>query len=471
MKIIPLASRAAAPRPMGRRRVNPPRIIVLTFALAILAGTALLTLPVSTAGEKPLNWINALFIATSAICVTGLSVVDIGTTLTHFGQCVVLGLIQVGGLGIMTLSCAFLLLLGRRLSFRDQIVVKESLARGRLSSLHGLIGSIIATTLVVEAAGAVILYARLRHARGYPPLKALYHSVFHSVSAFCNAGFGLYPDNLERFSRDWTATATLGALIVIGGLGFAVIHNILGYRFWEKDRAARGALSMQTKTVLAVTAALIAFGTVCFLGLEWNSSLRNYSLPDKILNSLFHSVTPRTAGFNTLPMNAIGSPALFITIILMFIGASPGSTGGGIKTCTLAILIASSRAIMRGRSEVRLMKRSVEPKIVAEAVCVTFFAVCLVILVCTLLLVTERNLVTDTPGKGHLMHLLFETVSAFGTVGLSTGVTPMLTAWGKLLIVLTMFAGRVGPLTLALIIMRRVSPPMVHFPEEEIMIG
>jgi len=470
---IRLASSAPldAPRPRTRKNVNPSRIIVSTFALAILLGTALLSLPAAAAGGAALSWLDALFLATSAVCVTGMSLFDIGETLSPFGTCVVLALVQIGGLGIMTLSCSFLLLLGRRLCFRDQLVVKESFDRCRISSLRGLITSIVLTTLAFECAVALVLGAHFRRAYDYAPLRAISHGVFHSVSAFCNAGFTLYPTSLERFNCDWVVLATCGTLLVAGGLGFVVIHNLSGYRFWRRGHAARGVLSMQTRTVLATTGALAALMAACVLGLEWNSALGGFSVPGKLLNALFHAVTPRSAGFHTVSMEAMGSPTLFVTIIMMFIGASPGSTGGGIKTCTLAVLIAASIAILRGREEVRLMKRSVEPRAVSEAICVTFFAALLVILVCTLLLITERGLATDSPEKGHLLCLLFETVSAFGMAGLSTGITPALTAWGRILLVLTMFAGRVGPLTLALIIMRRERPPVIHYPEESIMIG
>jgi len=468
---MPLRTEHDLTRLQKRKAINPPRIIVLSFASAIVIGTILLKLPLSTASGQVISIVDALFIATSATCVTGLTVLDIGSTLTHFGQLIVLGLIQAGGLGIMTLSTAFLVLLGRRLSFAERLVVTDSLAPTPLGGLKPLIGSVILVTFACELGGTLILCFHFQKCLGLSLHRAFYHALFHSISAFCNAGFSLYPDNLGGFSRDYVTVITLGSLIVIGGLGFVVIYDLMRHRFWMRNRATRGKLSLQTKTVLLTSALLILVLGSCVLALEWNVTLKGFTVPEKILNSFFHAVTPRTAGFNTLPVGAMGNPVLFITLFMMFVGASPGSTGGGIKTCTLAVLIATSLSIIRGRGEVRLMKRSLGQKTIAEALCVTFFASCLVIVVCTLLLITESARAIDTPQKGPVIHFFFETISAFGTVGLSTGVTPSLTTWGKILIIITMFTGRVGPLTLALIIARRRRPVSVRYAEEEMMIG
>ena len=455
----------------SRRPLNPPRIIVLSFAVVILAGTALLMLPQASTGGESIGFTDALFTATSATCVTGLIVLDTGSNFTHFGQLVILVLIQAGGLGIMTMSTAFLLMLGKRLSGREHVVVKNTIARGRIGSLRMLIGYVILITFTSEFIGAIILYLRLLQVTDFSPYRAFYHAVFHSVSAFCNAGFSLYPDSLFMFRKDRVIILTMAVLIIVGGLGFIVNYNLIGIRFWTRNKLRRGKLSLQTRTVLVTSAALTLVMGICFLALEWGGDLNGLSLPDKLLNAFFHAVTPRTAGFNTLPVSSMSNPVLFITIVMMFIGASPGSTGGGIKTCTLAVLIATSRAIVAGRRDVRLMKRTLSQKVVKEAICVAFFAVATIIIVCTLLLITERGLVIYTPEKGHLMKLLFETVSAFGTVGLTTGITPSLTTWGRLIITFTMFIGRLGPLTLALIIARKEAAGLIHYPEEDVMIG
>lgn len=468
---MPLRTEHDLARLQKRKAINPPRIIVLSFASAIVIGTILLKLPLSAASGQVISTVDALFIATSTTCVTGLTVLDIGTTLTHFGQLIVLGLIQAGGLGIMTLSTAFLILFGKRLSFAERLVATDSLAPTPLGSLKPFIGSVMLVTFVCELGGAAILCLHFHKCLGLSLHRAFYHALFHCISAFCNAGFSLYPDNLGRFSRDYITVITLGSLIIIGGLGFVVIYDLMRHRFWMRNRATRGKLSLQAKTVLLTSALLILVMGSCILALEWNVTLKGFTVPEKILNSFFHAVTPRTAGFNTLPVGAMGNPVLFITLFMMFVGASPGSTGGGIKTCTLAVLIATSLSIIRGRGEVRLMKRSLGQKTIAEALCVTFFAACLVIVVCTLLLITESARAIDTPQKGPVIHFFFETISAFGTVGLSTGVTPSLTTGGKILIIITMFTGRVGPLTLALIIARRRRPAAVHYAEEEMMIG
>jgi trk system potassium uptake protein TrkH len=462
--------RDSAPLPK-RKAINPPRIIVLSFASAVAIGAILLKLPLAAAGGRAISTIDALFIATSATCVTGLTVLNIGTSLSHFGQLVVLILIQAGGLGIMTLSTAFMVIFGRRLSFAERLVATDSLAPTPLSSMKSLIGSVLLVTFTCELVGAAILCLHFQKHLGYSLYQALYYAIFHCISAFCNAGFSLYSDNLRRFSRDYVTIATLGSLIVIGGLGFVVIYDLMRYRFWMRNRTIRGRISLQTKIAILISALLILVMGACVLTLEWNATLKQFTVPEKILNSFFHAVTPRTAGFNTIPVYAMGNAVLFITLFMMFVGASPGSTGGGIKTCTLAVIIATSLSLIRGDGEVRLMKRSLGQKTVAEALCVTFFAACLVIVVCALLLIVESDRTIGVPEKGPFLSFLFETVSAVGTVGLSTGATPSLSIWGKAIIIVAMFTGRVGPLTLALIIARRRRSAAVRYAEEDVMIG
>lgn len=462
---------SAAHRSTRRRAVSPPRIIVMSFGIAILLGALLLMLPAASKDGESIGFVDALFTSTSATCVTGLIVLDTGSHFSRFGQVVIISLVQAGGLGIMTMSTSFLLLLGRRLSFREHVVVQNAIAKGKIGSLRVLVKYVILFTFTFEFIGAVVLYLRLKEVADLTPYQAFYHGAFHSISAFCNAGFSLYSDSLFGFRKDGVILLTMTGLIIAGGLGFVVLYNLISFRFWRRSRPARGKLSLQTRVVLITSAVLTALMGLCFLGLEWDRTLEGFSFADKMLNTFFHAVTPRTAGFNTLPVSAMSNPVLFVTMIMMFIGASPGSTGGGIKTCTLAVLIATSRAIVGGRGEVRLMKRALSNKVVKEAICVALFAMAVVLVVGTLLLITEKELVIYTAEKGHLMKLLFETVSAFGTVGLSTGVTPSLTTWGRLLISLTMFTGRLGPLTLALIIARKGTRALVHYPEEDVMIG
>jgi trk system potassium uptake protein TrkH len=325
-------------------------------------------------------------------------------------------------------------------------------------------------TITFEFIGAIILTLHFRSAVGLTPFQAFYHGVFHSISAFCNAGFSLYSDNLLGYQRDATVIVVMGLLIVIGGLGFVVIYNLINFRFWLINRQLKGKLSLQTKTVLISSGLLIAFFMAFFLLLEWGGAMTRLSPVYKFCNAFFHAVTPRTAGFNTLPVTSLSNAVLFVTLVMMFVGASPGSTGGGIKTCTLAVLLATSRAIVRGKKEVTLFRRTVSYKVVQEAICVAIFALVVIAVVCTCLLVTERNL-SYLPEKGLLLKLLFEVFSAFGTVGLSMGITPSLSVLGKLLIVMTMFIGRLGPLTLALIISRKEAEAVLHYPDEDMMIG
>ena len=455
----------------GGRRINPPKVVAVSFLTAILFGSLLLELPFATSSRKSLPYIDALFTATSATCVTGLIVKDTGKDFSPFGQVVILLLIQMGGLGIMTMSTFFLLLFGRRISLRDSITVRTSLGGKDVRSTSELVKHALLLTFAVEMLGGAILFWRFHcGADNLAAGKAAYHAIFHAISAFCNAGFSLY--NTSLVGKESLVVLTMAALVICGGWGFLVVYNILNLRLWKKDKVVRGRLSLQSRIVLWATAGLLAVGFIAFLIFEWNRGMAGQPLPRRLLNSFFCAVTPRTAGFNTVPYDRMSGSGLLVSMFLMFIGASPGSTGGGIKTCTFVVLLATSYAIMRGKRDTVLFRRTIPSRVVQEAIAVALISLLFVSLATVALTASERSKEEWTAGgSGFVARTAFEVFSAFGTVGLSTGITPHLSIAGKIIITLTMFVGRIGPLTLALIVAAREVTPSVEYPEEAIMIG
>ena len=450
---------------------RPEWIAVKTFAAAILVGTALLTTPYATKRGDWQDPLAALFTATSATCVTGLTVVDTGSDLSLFGQIVVLALIQLGGLGIMTLGTFLLVLTGRRLRMQDEFILMDSLGTEGVRGLRSLLARTVLFTVALETVSASILAHRFISAHGYSPTEAVYHGVFHSISAFCNAGFSLYSSSLMGLRTDRTVVLVITCLIVLGGVGFLVLYNVSSLKIWRRDRLSRGKLTLHSKIVLASSAALIALGTLAFLLLESDRTLLALSWPDRLLCSVFQAVTPRTAGFNVVDMADVEPATSFLSMVLMFIGGSPASTAGGIKTTTLIVLALTVVTMVRGREDTELYHRAVPIKIVREALSIFLLSLLCILVFFFILLVSEEPDATGCTGPA-TTDLLFETVSAFGTVGLSTGITPDLSAGGKLALVLCMFVGRLGPLTMALIIGGRdLSPTAVRFPEEEVVVG
>lgn len=452
-------------------KINAPKIVAISFLSAIIVGTILLSLPFATKTPGCMPIIDALFTATSAICVTGLIVVDTGTYFTHFGQLVILMLIQIGGLGIMTLSTFFLVLLGKRLQMKDIFVIEGTLGKEMVHGVKGLVKYILIVTFAFEFIGAAVLCWRLVTYADYPVLKAVYHSLFHSVSAFCNAGFSLYSDSLTRFRDDWVIMAVMGVLIVFGGLGFLVLLNLNTYKFWRKDKLSGGRLKFQTKIVLTITVILLLLGLFSILALEWNKSLDGLTTNGKIIGATFHAVTPRTAGFNVLPVANMSLATLCLMLFLMFIGASPGSTGGGIKTSTFMVLFANAKSIIRGEHEVNLFNRTIPKRIIQEATSIIGISITLVFIFAMGLLVSEGYKWGLATTKSGFIKILFETVSAFSNVGLSTGITSSLSSVGKLIIIVTMFIGRISPLMMALIVGRRAEVAAIGYPMETVMVG
>ncbi|MED1467822.1 TrkH family potassium uptake protein [Bacillus salipaludis] len=438
--------------------LDPPKVLVLGFALIILIGALLLTMPISTTNGQGLSFLNALFTATSATCVTGLVVVDTGTTFTIFGQLVILFMIQIGGLGFMTFATLFAFLIGKRISLKERILLQESLNNLSMEGIVRLARRILIFTAVIELAGAILL--TLRFSLDMPLGKAIYFGIFHSISNFNNAGFDLMGEfhSLTSYVDDPTVVLTICSLITLGGIGFIVMNEIYEFRVSKR-------LSLHTKVVLMTSLFLLVVGTIGVFSFEYANpkTLKPLSFLGKFLGALFQSVTARTAGANTISIGDMTHPSLFLIIILMFIGASPGSTGGGIKTTTFTTLIGAVWSQIRGKEDVIFYRQRIVYETIYKAITVAFSGLFLVVVITMLLTITET-------GKDFLM-ILFEATSAFATVGLSMGLTPELSHVGKGLIIFTMFAGRVGPLTIAFAVTMRRNPDAFRYPKGKIMIG
>lgn len=438
------------------------RVILLSFLLAILCGTFLLTLPFTNAKE-PLNIIDALFTATSATCVTGLIVVDTGSHFTIWGQLVILALIQMGGLGVMVFSTTVLYMLEGKLSIANRDMLAEILNQGPIQNLLGLVKTALLATVLIESIGAIFLFWRF--SQNMPPDQALYFGIFHAISAFCNAGFALYADSLVQYQSDWIVNFTVNILIILGGLGFVVLYEL--HQFFQKKQRT---LSYHSRLVLKTSAYLILSGALFFFFLENQNSLKNYSFFDKILISLFQSITVRTAGFNTIDFASLTNPTAFVLILYMFIGASPASTGGGIKTTTFAIIFAFIRARFSNKEEATLLYRRISQETLSKAITVTFFSGGCVVLFTLLLLMTESAGVSYHESRDLFLEILFEVTSAFATVGVSLGITAQLSEIGRFLLVVLMFIGRLGPLTVMMAVSRK-EKIRYHYATAEALVG
>ena len=438
---------------------TPTRIIALSFLALITAGTILLSLPVSH-GNRNVGVLDALFTATSAVCVTGLAVVDTGTAFSGFGQVVILLLFQFGGLGLLTFGTFLALATGRRLGYGDRLRLQEQVSGSNLGGIVDLVRTIAIVVALAELTGALLLYSRFAPNEGIGV--GAWHAVFHSVSAFNNAGFSLYPDSLSRYVTDPIVNLTVVALILVGGLGFVVITNVFR---WARPARPRVRLSLHTRMVLSITAFLVAAGTSLIMIAEWNNAetLGPLSAPGRVLASLFQAVTPRTAGFNTLDYSQLTTAGLLITMLLMFIGGNPGSTAGGIKTITFYVVLLSIWSTIRGRSDITAFRRRIAQSTVVRAGAIAGSAVMLGGAAVTLLAVFEPDIPLES--------LLFETISALGTVGLSVGITAELETPARLVIIMLMYVGRIGLLTFALALVSRERHHAVRHPAEEVVVG
>jgi trk system potassium uptake protein TrkH len=438
-------------------RLSAPRLIVLAFAGLIVLGTLLLKIPAANNG---ISWMDAFFESVSAVTVTGLQAVIPAKEFTPLGQAILAGLIQLGGLGIMTLATVGALLIGRRMGFRDLLVVREELASPDAPrNVLRLVGQVALITLLVEVVGVVIL--TVRFALGGHGIGSLGLGLFHSIAAFCNAGFDIFENGTASYAGDWTVNLTLIYLIIAGGLGFPVLVNLYYYR-----RVRR--LTLQSKLVLITTAVLLVLGALSVALLEWTNprTLGGEPLGTKVLMSLFQGVTPRTAGFATVTYSDMRDPTLTVQMALMFIGTAPVSTGGGVKVTTVALLWLIFLTQVRGQEEISAFGRQIPRSLIAKTVTVMTLSTLLVWGTTLMLMISD-----DVP----LFTALFEITSAFGTVGLSLGpgygLATELGPFGKILLALVMFAGRVGPITLAVALSQRSKPRRYSYPEEEIAIG
>lgn len=440
------------------KKINPPLFIILGFVIIILIGTILLALPIAAASGESLGLMDSLFTATSAVCVTGLVVFDTGTNFSLFGQIVIMVLIQLGGLGFMTFGVTTAVLLGRKIGLKERLLIQESTHADSTAGVVRLTLSILFITLLFELLATLLLTVRWYGEMGF--LKALYYALFHSVSAFNNAGFALWPDSLTRYVGDPLVNLVITALFIIGGIGFTVITDIYIKKSWQK-------LSLNSKISLITSGILCLAGFIFILLMEYSNAktFGTLSLSEKLWAAYFQGVVPRTAGFNTIDIGKMMASSQLFIVFLMFVGASSGSTGGGIKTNTFAVLTLSFFSIIKGRTEISVLKRTIGTEMILRSLAVIIASLGVVLTSTLLLTITEHSLQRD------FLEILFEATSAFATVGLSMGLTADLSPLGKIIIIFTMFIGRLGPLTMAYALAQRSVKPNLRYSEEKVLIG
>lgn len=438
--------------------LNAVQILVLGFFVVILVGGILLSLPIASKSGESTNFLDAIFTSTSAVCVTGLVTLDTGTYWNEFGQIVIMILIEIGGLGFMSFATFIALLLGKKITLKDRLIMQEAMNTFSIQGLVRMVKYVLGFTFSVQFFGALLLSTQFIPEFGV--LKGIYYSIFHSISAFCNAGFDLFGgfSSVTGYSSNVVVILTLSFLIIIGGLGFTVWLELYNYRGVKK-------LSVHSKIVLLITGILLIGGTILMYLFEIHNTktIGNMSAGDQLINSFFASVSPRTAGFNSISTDDMTTAGKMLTILLMFIGGSPGSTAGGLKTATFGIVVLTVISVIRGREDTEVFGRRFKKDLVYKSFAVFFIGMTLVLSVTLLLSVTEPN--------EKFINILYEATSAFGTVGLTTGVTQRLSSIGKIIIMITMYFGRVGPLTVALAFLRKKKKQTIKYPEGKILIG
>lgn len=445
-------------------KLKPQSILVLSFVSVILIGAILLMQPFALNGNS-ISFVHALFTSTSATCVTGLTVVDTGTYFSSAGQIILLVLIQMGGIGVMSFSVMFLFFFKRRFGIGEREIIQETLSFFDTVDLASLLKSVFIFTITIEAVGALLL--TIRFAFDMPFNIALYSGIFHSISAFCNAGFSLYKNSLIDYQSDLYINFVISALIFLGGIGFIVLYE---FRKMVGKKFSFHKFSLHSRVVVKLSLFLILIGAIFIFIFEYNVSMKGMDLGSKILTSFFQSITSRTAGFNTIDIYSLSMPSLFLIINLMFIGASPASTGGGIKTATLAVLIAFIRSKTRDSKNVNIGFNTLPFKVISKAIIIVVFAVTIIVLFSFLLTVAELDHIPFNANGDKFLEIFFEVVSAFGTVGLSTGITPDFSIIGKSLLIILMLAGRVGPLTIATAIGSKESKD-IKYAKDNILVG
>lgn len=440
------------------KHMNPPQLIMTVFFILIWMGSLLLILPYSSATGQSVGLIDALFTSTSAICVNGLIVIDTGSSYSTFGQVIIMILIQIGGLGFMTFGIMVAIILGKKIGLKQRLILQQTTQSTSAQGLIKLSLYMTAIAFAFETLGTFLLTLSWKDELGLS--QAIYYASFHSVSAFNNAGFALWPDSLTPFVGDPIVNVTIVSLFIIGGLGYLVIIDIFRKRHWQK-------LSLHTKVVLLASGILSVSGFVLIFLLEsWNpDSFGQLTWGERIWAAFFQGTTPRSAGFNTIDINNMLTASQFFIIILMFIGASSGGTGGGIKTNTLVVLILATINTFRGGGRILVFKRKIAEEAVMRALAVVISSLAFVLIIALLLTISEGML------EDHFLEILFEATSAFSTTGLSMGVTSELSLIGKIIVTTTMFIGRLGPLTLAFALAQKKRTSKISYPEDQILIG
>ncbi|WP_462428290.1 TrkH family potassium uptake protein [Fusobacterium varium] len=439
------------------KKLSPSRKLILGFLFAILLGTFILMMPFSLREGEKLNFLSSLFTIVSAVCVTGLTVVDVSKVFSPAGDLVIIFFIQLGGLGVMTFSSILFLAMGKRMTFYERELLKEERNADSSGEISSFIKKLLLTVFVIESIGAIIL--TWEFAKEMPINKAVFYGIFHSISAFCNAGFALFSNNLEAYKANPVINLTIGYLITLGGIGFAVITSVIMVIRRGIDR-----FNLTSKVAIIISVILTFGGMILFFILEYSNpaTLGDLNFIQKILASYFQSVTLRTAGFNTIPLGELRNSTIFMCCILMFIGASPGSTGGGIKTTTFGVILFYVIGIVKKKENVEIFNRRLDWEIMNRALAILVLALTYVSAVIMLMLIAE----SFSPEE-----IVFEVISAFGTVGLTLGITPDLTTFSKLLLIFTMFVGRLGPMTFALAIGETKKKALSKYPKENILVG
>lgn len=432
--------------------------LILFFFITVLIGAILLKMPFSLKENQNISFLTSLFTITSAICVTGLSIIDIGNVLSLPGQIIVLIFIQLGGLGIMTFSSIFFFLTGKKISYKGREIIREERNAENCADLIFFIKRIIFIVLGIEGIGAIFLTIKFLDI--FPLDKAIYYGIFHSISAFCNAGFSLFSNSLESYRINVLLNLIIAFLIISGGLGFGVIDSAIANL---KNKMKRRSIT--SRMAIIVTTVLLFLGTFLFLLFEYNNTktIGNLNLFYKIVVSFFQSTTTRTAGFNTINMDDLTPNSIFLTYILMFIGASPGSTGGGVKTTTIGVIFIYVLTIIQNEENVNIFKRRIKRQIIDRALTILILSIIYVLSIIMLMMVAEE-------GMSH-KKIIFEVISAFSTTGLSMGITAELSSISHIFLIITMFVGRLGPLTFALALGKKAQIKNLRYPSEDILVG
>lgn len=440
----------------NKTKLNGVQILALGFLAVIIIGAVILSLPISSRSGEPTNFLDAIFTSTSAVCVTGLITLDTSTHWSTFGQTVIMALIEIGGLGFMSFTVLISLILGKKITLRERLVMQEAMNTFSIQGLVRMVKYVLIFTVSVQFFGALLLSTQF--VPEYGIIKGFFYSIFHSISAFCNAGFDLFGTSLVGYSNNTVVILVISALIIIGGLGFTVLLELYDFKGIKK-------LSLHAKIVIITTLILIFGGTLLMLLFEHKNpqTIADMNIKDKLLNSFFASVTPRTAGFNSISTNGMTLASKILTVILMLIGGSPGSTAGGLKTVTCAILVLTVISVIRGREDTEVFGRRLTKEIVYKSFIIVFIGLSLVVGVTMILSYTEVG--------ASFIDLLYETSSALGTVGLTLGLTPNLSSLGKIFIMIMMYLGRVGPLTVMLALTRKRKKSGYKYPEGKILIG